>query len=96
MPSAPNTDIRCVLVVGADAMGQQIGLQCALHGHEAIVYDIAPEALEAERSGQCLCRAIGRSIAPDPGRIKRRFGTHALHDQPGRCRAGRPGQRVRS
>ena len=28
-------------------MGQQIGLQCAMHGYEVIVYDIAPDALEA-------------------------------------------------
>lgn len=39
-------DIRCVLIVGAGTMGQQIGLQCAMHGYEVVVYDIAPEALE--------------------------------------------------
>jgi 3-hydroxybutyryl-CoA dehydrogenase len=27
-------------------MGQQIGLQCAMHGYDVMVYDIAPEALE--------------------------------------------------
>jgi 3-hydroxybutyryl-CoA dehydrogenase len=45
-----NTDIRCVLIVGAGTMGQQIGLQCATHGYEVVVYDIAPEALEAARA----------------------------------------------
>ena len=40
-------DIRCVLIVGAGTMGQQIGLQCAMHGYEVVVYDIAPEALKA-------------------------------------------------
>ena len=50
MPSAPNADIRCVLIVGAGTMGQQIGLQCAMHGYEVIVYDIAPDALETARA----------------------------------------------
>jgi 3-hydroxybutyryl-CoA dehydrogenase len=40
-------DIRCVLIVGAGTMGQQIGLQCAMHGYEVVVYDIVPEVLEA-------------------------------------------------
>lgn len=40
-------DIRCVFIVGAGTMGQQIGLQCAMHGYEVVVYDIAPEALKA-------------------------------------------------
>jgi 3-hydroxybutyryl-CoA dehydrogenase len=40
-------DIRRVLIVGAGTMGQQIGLQCAMHGYEVVVYDIAPEALKA-------------------------------------------------
>lgn len=40
-------DVRCVLVVGAGTMGQQIALQCAMHGYEVVVYDIVPEALEA-------------------------------------------------
>jgi 3-hydroxyacyl-CoA dehydrogenase len=40
-------DVRCVLIVGAGTMGQQIGLQCAMHGYKVVVYDIVPEALEA-------------------------------------------------
>ncbi len=39
--------VRCVLVVGAGTMGQQIALQCAMHGCEVVVYDIAAVALEA-------------------------------------------------
>jgi 3-hydroxybutyryl-CoA dehydrogenase len=39
-------DIRRILVVGAGTMGQQIALQCATHGYEVTVYDIAPAALE--------------------------------------------------
>jgi 3-hydroxybutyryl-CoA dehydrogenase len=31
-------------------MGQQIGLQCAMHGYEVVVYDIMPEALETANS----------------------------------------------
>ena len=45
-----NADIRCVLIVGAGTMGQQIGLQCAMYGYEVVVYDIAPDALEAARA----------------------------------------------
>jgi 3-hydroxybutyryl-CoA dehydrogenase len=36
-----------VFIAGAGTMGQQIGLQCALHGCDVIVYDVAPEALDA-------------------------------------------------
>jgi len=39
-------DIRCVLVVGAGTMGQEIGLQCAMYGYKVTIYDIATEALE--------------------------------------------------
>jgi 3-hydroxybutyryl-CoA dehydrogenase len=39
-------DVRCVLIVGAGTMGQQIGLQCAMHGYKVTLYDIAPEMLE--------------------------------------------------
>src|SRR5512136_195 len=49
-PSIGQTDIRCVLIVGAGTIGQQIALQCAMHGYEVVVYDIVPEALEAANS----------------------------------------------
>ncbi len=35
-----------ILVVGAGTMGGQIALQCAMHGLEVALYDVAPEALE--------------------------------------------------
>ena len=38
-------EIRRVLVVGAGTMGQQIALQCALHGLEVVVHDTSAEAL---------------------------------------------------
>jgi len=40
-------EIRRVLIVGAGTMGQQIGLQCATHGYEVVLYDISPETLDA-------------------------------------------------
>ncbi len=43
-------DIRCVLVIGAGTMGQQIALQCAMHGYEVIVYDIESAALDSARA----------------------------------------------
>jgi len=43
-------DIRRVLIVGAGTMGQQISLQCAMHGYYVTLYDIAPEVLETATS----------------------------------------------
>lgn len=40
-------DVRRVLIVGSGTMGQQIGLQCALHGFDVTLYDVDPGALEA-------------------------------------------------
>jgi len=40
-------DIRRVLVVGAGTMGQQIALQCAMHGCDVNVYDVSPAALKS-------------------------------------------------
>ncbi len=37
--------VRKVLVVGSGTMGQQIGLQCALHGYEVVFYDVEQNAL---------------------------------------------------
>lgn len=38
--------IRTVFVIGSGTMGQQIGLQCAMHGYEVLLYDIAQGALQ--------------------------------------------------
>jgi 3-hydroxybutyryl-CoA dehydrogenase len=38
-------DIDNVLIAGAGTMGQQIGLQSAMHGFEVTIYDIKKEAL---------------------------------------------------
>ncbi len=42
--------IRRVLIVGAGTMGQQIGLQCAMHGCDVTLYDVSPEALETAQA----------------------------------------------
>lgn len=42
-------EIRRVVVVGCGTMGQQIGFQCAGHGLDVMLYDVAPEALESAR-----------------------------------------------
>jgi len=39
-------DVRRVLIVGAGIMGQRIGLQCATHGYNVVLYDIAPKMLD--------------------------------------------------
>lgn len=40
-------EIRRVVVVGAGTMGQQIGFQCAGHGFDVVLYDVAQDALES-------------------------------------------------
>ena len=42
-------EVRRVLIVGSGAMGQQIGFQCAGHGFDVVLYDVAPAALESAR-----------------------------------------------
>jgi 3-hydroxybutyryl-CoA dehydrogenase len=43
-------DIRRILVIGAGTMGQQIALQCAMHGYEVVVHDVSPAALETAKA----------------------------------------------
>jgi len=43
-------DIRRVFVVGAGTMGQQVALQCAMHGCEVTVYDLEADALQTARA----------------------------------------------
>ncbi len=38
-------EIRNVLVLGGGTMGQQIALQCAMHGYDVTVYDISADGL---------------------------------------------------
>jgi 3-hydroxybutyryl-CoA dehydrogenase len=45
-------DVRRVLVVGAGTMGQEIGLQCAMHGFDVTIYDVAQEPLETATARQ--------------------------------------------
>ena len=47
-PPVPE-EVRRVVVVGCGTMGQQIGFQCAGHGLDVVLYDIAPGALESAR-----------------------------------------------
>ncbi|MFO7601421.1 MAG: 3-hydroxyacyl-CoA dehydrogenase [Candidatus Desulfacyla sp.] len=39
-------DIKRVLILGAGTMGQQIGLQCAMHGYDVVYYDLSQEILD--------------------------------------------------
>lgn len=39
-------DIKRVLILGAGTMGQQISLQCAMHGYDVVLYDISQEILD--------------------------------------------------
>jgi 3-hydroxybutyryl-CoA dehydrogenase len=42
-------DIRRILVLGAGAMGRQIGFLCAFHGHEVVIHDNCPEIFDKAR-----------------------------------------------
>jgi len=39
-------DINRVLILGAGTMGQQIGLQCAMHAYDVVYYDLSQEILD--------------------------------------------------
>lgn len=42
-------DIRKILILGAGTMGQQIGLLCAFHGYDVVIYDLNREILTDAR-----------------------------------------------
>lgn len=42
-------EVKRILAIGAGTMGHQIGLLCALHGYEVVIYDTKPEALAFAR-----------------------------------------------
>lgn len=56
-------DVRRVLVAGAGTMGQQISLQCAMHGYEVVVYDVVPEMLGAAEAqiGAYAAQLVGQA-----------------------------------
>jgi 3-hydroxybutyryl-CoA dehydrogenase len=60
-------DIRTVLILGAGSMGQEIGLVCAMHGYDVIVYDVKPEALD---NGAAKVREYADQLV-DEGRVPR-------------------------
>ena len=39
-------DVSRVLILGAGTMGQQIGLQCAMHGYDVVYHDLTQEILD--------------------------------------------------
>ena len=57
-------EIRHVFVIGAGTMGQQIALQCAMHGCDVSVYDVSPGALQSVLLGSSASRrSSGRRSA---------------------------------
>ncbi|MCB8984738.1 MAG: 3-hydroxyacyl-CoA dehydrogenase [Ardenticatenaceae bacterium] len=43
-------EIKRVLIVGTGTMGQQIGLQCAMHGYQVMMYDVQADVLPAAQA----------------------------------------------
>ena len=41
--------VKRILTVGAGTMGHQIGFLCAMNGYDVVVYDVAPNSLDAAR-----------------------------------------------
>jgi len=53
-------DVRYIFSLGAGTMGQQIALQCAMHGYDVIVYDLSSDVLRdaaAARSPEAVAAA---------------------------------------
>ena len=58
--------IRDVLIVGAGAMGREIGLQCARYGVRTVLYDVSPQVLEqAALQGIATCADLGAAEEAD-------------------------------
>lgn len=60
-------EIRHVFVIGAGTMGQQIALQCAMHGCDVSVYDVSPDALQSARARiqEYAARLVGEKRLTD-------------------------------
>ena len=56
-------EVARVLVVGAGTMGQQIALQCAMHGFAVVMLDSDAEALTRARA---QLTGLGAALAGDP------------------------------
>lgn len=54
-------DIKKVLVLGAGTMGEQIAIQCAIHGYDVALYDVKQEALD--RSMQKIPKTLSKLAA---------------------------------
>jgi len=71
-------NIRRVLILGSGTMGQQIGLICALHGYQVVMYDIQKDILEKaltrlkRKSGKMvkMNRFSGQEVEAALARIK--------------------------
>lgn len=68
MPDPRIEDINRILVVGAGAMGSQIGMVCSLAGYEVTVQDINEGMLEKARDG--LRSHMARNV--EKGRMEQR------------------------
>ena len=69
------SEIKNVVVVGAGAMGSQIGLVCALAGYSATITDIAQGALDRAETGlrQRMTRDVEKGRRT-PGDVEAAFG----------------------
>jgi len=54
-PLMKSEDIGHVFIVGAGTMGQQIALQCAMHGCDVTLYDLSPDARQTARARNAIC-----------------------------------------
>ncbi len=66
-------DIRKILILGAGSMGQEIALQCAINGYQAVMLDVSADVLRTARAAQeeILAKLVSE------GRIAQRIADEA-------------------
>jgi len=73
-------DIKKVLILGAGAMGQQIGFVCAMHGYNVTLYDISDDILKTslqrmEKLGASFFVPTGKITADELKEVMGRITT---------------------
>ena len=67
-------EVRHIVSLGAGTMGQQIALQCAMHGYDVIVYDLSSDVL---RDAAAKVRAYAEGLV-EKKRLTPSASTEAL------------------
>jgi 3-hydroxybutyryl-CoA dehydrogenase len=75
--------INKVLIAGAGLVGSEIGFQCAVHGLDVVMFDVAPQSLTASRESHVKYAGLFRSKGLLSSMSERgTFGTMKRHPGP--------------